>query len=247
MRQFDAEMHQYWDTKIDAVKQHQKDKRIELEQRELEVVQLEAELAVREELFEQKMAKAEATALPERMRRLALLQQIERDLCERERCLRQADQKYLAQLTDCELSSVRDENSRLRERIRNLEAQIQRMPAQSPHKAAREQQQQQQQQYASSSSKQNENFGKRPSMSEAPSPAVAAAIEAAKAKMQPSAAEKELDAALANYKPSGDPSPKGQRNVRPRSATIATAGSSTPQQQLPPKKSTTPGSPEFDI
>jgi Ca2+-binding EF-hand superfamily protein len=124
VRQFDADMHKYWDTIIENAVNHVRDKQVELEQRELELVQQEAELVVRVQLFEKKMAQAEQTSLPERQRRLSLLQQIERDLCERERCIRRADAEYLQRLANVELTSLREENERLKESVRSLETQL---------------------------------------------------------------------------------------------------------------------------
>lgn len=89
---------------------------------EIELSTKTAELQVREQLLDQNVKRAESISLPERERRLRVLQGIEAELCERERRLRQSEQAYVAQLVDPRLVSLREENARLKDLVQELRA-----------------------------------------------------------------------------------------------------------------------------
>lgn len=113
-----------WDEKFESETKRLDSLSRELEVRELEAVQHEADLIVREEVHQSNVQRSEAASFPERTRRLRLLQQIEKDLVARESCLRAADEKYLAALRDPFFATIRSENEELRGKVTRLQSQF---------------------------------------------------------------------------------------------------------------------------
>ncbi|CUI14648.1 Ca2+-binding protein, putative [Bodo saltans] len=92
--------------------------------RELEQTQKEAEFAVREQIFDANQRKAESTSLPERERRLKLLQSIETQLAARERNIRVPERQYMHAMLQPELITLREENHQLQTQVVKLRVEI---------------------------------------------------------------------------------------------------------------------------
>lgn len=117
VRKYEMRMHSLWEEEIDKARKELTEASDQLSVRELEIVHKEAELTVREQILQAEITRAESTSLEERTRRLKLLQQVERDLCERERALRACEKSYLEKLITPELQRLREENEQLSRKV----------------------------------------------------------------------------------------------------------------------------------
>ena len=125
VRKYELESQEKWENVFRKAQAELDMLREQLNVRELEVVHKEAELTVREQLFEANQRKAEGTSLPERERRLKLLQNIERDLTARERQIRHAERSYLDSIVHPELELLREENKDLQRQVLRLRVDLQ--------------------------------------------------------------------------------------------------------------------------
>lgn len=122
VKEHDKMMREKWDKVFAATSAEQQQKELELNELQAEMSTRTAELQVREQLFESKTQRAESIGLGERERRLRMLQDIEKELCVRERNLRQAEANYVRQLALPELERLRQENKQLTETVDELKA-----------------------------------------------------------------------------------------------------------------------------
>jgi Ca2+-binding EF-hand superfamily protein len=143
VRRYELESQEKWENVFRKAQVELDLQQESLNVRELEVVHKEAELTVREQLFESNQRKAENTSLPERDRRLKLLQNIERDLASRERQLRTAERAYLDSIVHPELEVLREENKDLQRQVLrlrlDLQSETQRLKDESERNAAERQ------------------------------------------------------------------------------------------------------------
>lgn len=114
------EMNERWESAFQRAAEIQESTAAELLESRSSLKQEAAQLAVREQLFEQKMQRAETASLPERERRLRMLQDIERELCGREQALRKSEAAYVEKLITPELQRLRDENQQLKTQVMTL-------------------------------------------------------------------------------------------------------------------------------
>eukprot|EP00672_Neobodo_designis_P019541 CAMPEP_0174843110 /NCGR_PEP_ID=MMETSP1114-20130205/10312_1 /TAXON_ID=312471 /ORGANISM="Neobodo designis, Strain CCAP 1951/1" /LENGTH=586 /DNA_ID=CAMNT_0016077323 /DNA_START=31 /DNA_END=1787 /DNA_ORIENTATION=+ len=122
LRLLEAKQRAKWEEKFVKAAQDLTVRENQLQNLEVELSTRNAELQVREQLLEQNVKRAEAISLPERERRLRVLQGVEVELCERERRLRQAESGYLAKLLDPRIEELREENKQLREHLAEARA-----------------------------------------------------------------------------------------------------------------------------
>lgn len=113
VRRYEVESHDRWETVFRRAQQELDLQQEQLQLREMEVVNREAEMRVREQIFDANQRKAEATSLPERERRLKMLQNIEQNLAQRERHLRQPERDMVRSMLQPELLTLREENLHL--------------------------------------------------------------------------------------------------------------------------------------
>ena len=122
IRQLEAKQRAKWEEKFVKAANDLTERERRLHAAETEAGTRNAELQVREQLLEQNTKRAEAISLPERERRLRVLQGVENELCERERRLRQAEAGYISKLLDPRIEELKEDNRRLREQVAELHA-----------------------------------------------------------------------------------------------------------------------------
>lgn len=124
VRRTEVECQEKWETTFRRAQTDLDMQQEKINVRELEQTQKEAEFAVREQIFEANLRKAESTSLPERERRLRLLQSIETQLAARERSIRMPERQYVHAMLQPELITLREENHQLQTQVVKLRVEI---------------------------------------------------------------------------------------------------------------------------
>jgi hypothetical protein len=117
VRRYELESQERWETVFRKGQMDLDVAQERLQVREMEVVNREAELAVKEQIFDANQRKAESTSLPERERRLKMLLNIEQQLAQRERNLRQPERDMVRSMMHPEMVALREENLHLQAQV----------------------------------------------------------------------------------------------------------------------------------